>query len=65
MEKKQRIEADLRAHFLEAEAAGEQAEAVISRLGTPAELAAEMMSQVKLVYAGFWRRARRLLAGYR
>ncbi len=56
-DKKQRIEADLRAHFLEAEAAGQQADAVIGRLGTPAELAAEMMSQVKLVYAPYWCRA--------
>ena len=56
IEKKKRIEADIRAYFLEAEAVGEQAETVISRMGAPSELAAEMMSQVKLVYAGFWRR---------
>lgn len=56
IEKKKRIEADIRAHFLEAEAMGEQAETVISRMGTPYELAEEMMSQVELAYAGFWRR---------
>jgi uncharacterized RDD family membrane protein YckC len=61
IEKKQRIEADLQAHFHEAEAAGEQVEDIISRMGTPSELAEEMMSQVKLVYASFFSRLAALL----
>lgn len=51
-----RIEADLRAHFEEALAAGDSAEAVIARMGQPKEVAAEFMAQARLRYAGFWRR---------
>jgi uncharacterized RDD family membrane protein YckC len=53
---RQRIEADLRAHFEEAMQAGETPEAVIVRMGSPSEVAAEFMSQTALPYAGFWRR---------
>lgn len=55
-DKKQRIEADLRAHFAEAEAAGKGPEDVIGRLGAPVEMAAELMSAVDLNLAGYWRR---------
>ena len=53
---RQRIESDLRAHLQEALAAGETPQAVLARMGTPQEVAAEFMSQVKLAYAGFWLR---------
>jgi uncharacterized RDD family membrane protein YckC len=53
---RQRIEADLRAHFEAAEAAGETVESVIARMGTPVEVAVEFMSQLELPYAGFWHR---------
>lgn len=51
-----RIEADLRAHFEEALAAGDSVEAAIARMGPPREVAAEFMAQARLRYAGFWRR---------
>jgi uncharacterized RDD family membrane protein YckC len=51
---RERIEADLHAHFQEALAAGESPQAVIARMGAPAEVAAEFMAQVPLRYAGFW-----------
>mgnify|MGYP000448170878 CR=1 FL=1 len=54
--KKQRIEADLRAHFTEAQAEGKGPEDVIKRLGAPAEMAAELMSETPLTLAGYWRR---------
>jgi uncharacterized RDD family membrane protein YckC len=53
---RQRIEADLRAHFQEALGANEPLHAVISRMGSPLEVAAEFMSQMTLRYAGFWSR---------
>jgi uncharacterized RDD family membrane protein YckC len=53
---RERIEADLRAHLESAQAEGDPPEAVISRMGSPAEVAEELMSQVPLEYAGFWRR---------
>jgi HAAS domain-containing protein len=51
---RERIEADLRAHFQEALAAGESPQAALARMGTPAEVAAEFMAQAPLRYAGFW-----------
>ncbi len=51
-----RIEADLRAHFAEALAAGEPPAEVIRRLGSPAQVAEEFMAGVKLHYARFWPR---------
>jgi uncharacterized RDD family membrane protein YckC len=53
---RQRIEIDLRAHFEAAEGAGETVESVITRMGSPMEVAAEFMSQLELAYASFWRR---------
>ncbi len=53
---RQRIETDLRAHFEAAESAGETVESVITRMGTPVEVAVEFMSQLELPYASFWRR---------
>ncbi len=49
-----RIEADLRAHLDEAIARGETVEAAIRRLGTPQQVAEELMANVPLPYAGFW-----------
>lgn len=54
--RKHRIETDLRVHFAEAETEGKRPEDVIGRLGAPSEMAAELMSQVKLTLAGYWRR---------
>ncbi len=51
-----RIEADLRAHFEEALAAGDSPETVMARMGPPKEVAAGFMAQARLRYAGFWRR---------
>jgi uncharacterized RDD family membrane protein YckC len=51
-----RLEADLRAHFEEALAAGEPPESIIERMGTPKEVATEFMSRTALPYAGFWLR---------
>jgi uncharacterized RDD family membrane protein YckC len=53
---RERIEADLRAHLESAQAEGDAPQAVISRMGSPVEVAEELMSQVPLQYAGFWRR---------
>lgn len=53
---RQRIEADLRAHLEAAVQSGERVEAVLERMGSPEEVAGAFMSQVELVYAGFWRR---------
>lgn len=51
-----RFAMDLQAHVQEAVAAGESPRAVLARMGTPAEVAAEFMVQVPLTYASFWRR---------
>ena len=53
---RQRIESDLRAHLGEAIQAGQAPREAIAHLGSPLEVAAEFMSQVRLVYAGFWLR---------
>ncbi len=53
---RQRIETDLRAHFEAAESAGETVESVMSRMGSPLEVAVEFMSQLEMPYASFWRR---------
>lgn len=50
---RQRIETDLRAHLAEAAAAGQPPDAVVARMGRPEEVAAEFMSTVPMVYAGF------------
>ncbi len=51
---RERIEADLRAHFQEAMERGEPAQAIIERMGSPTEVAAEFMSQMPIKYANFW-----------
>ena len=53
LSERHRIEADLRAHLEEAMAAGEPAEVVIARMGTPTEVALEFMSEVDLPYADY------------
>ncbi len=50
------IESDLRAHFARAREDGESAAAVAARLGAPDDVAAELMEDVELEHAGFWRR---------
>jgi uncharacterized RDD family membrane protein YckC len=56
LKERDRIEEDLRAHLEAAQAAGDSPRAVISRMGTPVEVAEDLLSQVPLRYAGFWRR---------
>jgi uncharacterized RDD family membrane protein YckC len=51
-----RMEADLRAHFTEALARGEAPAEAIARMGSPRDLAEEFMSGVTLHYASFWLR---------
>jgi len=51
-----RIEEDLRAHLEAAQAAGGSPAEAIGRMGAPAEVAEDLLSQVPLRYAGFWRR---------
>lgn len=51
-----RIETDLREHLKESAPEETDWERLVERMGDPREIAAEFMSQVPLVYAGFWRR---------
>jgi uncharacterized RDD family membrane protein YckC len=51
-----RIQADLQSHLHEGMAGGEDMTALVERMGDPREVAAEFMSAIPLVYAGFWRR---------
>jgi uncharacterized RDD family membrane protein YckC len=51
-----RIEADLRAHLDEALQAGEPVQSVLEHMGSPEEVAAALMAQVRLEYASFWPR---------
>ena len=53
---RERIKADLQAHLQEGMAGGEDMKALVERMGDPREVAAEFMSAVPMVYAGFWRR---------
>jgi uncharacterized RDD family membrane protein YckC len=53
---KERLEADLRAHFSEAEAKGELVGQTIDGLGTPEEVAAALTAERQVRYAGFWQR---------
>ncbi len=53
---RERIESDLRAHLQDAVNLGEPAGVVIARMGSPAEVASEFMSEVPLHYASFWAR---------
>jgi uncharacterized RDD family membrane protein YckC len=54
---RERIRTDLQAHLQEGMAGGEDMTALVERMGDPREVAAEFMSEIPLVYAGFWRRA--------
>ena len=53
---RERLEADLRAHFAEAEAKSEPVGQTIDSLGTPEEVAAALTAERQVRYAGFWRR---------
>ena len=53
-EDKERLEADLRSHFAEAEAEGRAPREIIDGLGTPAEVAAAFNAERQFEYAGFW-----------
>ncbi len=50
------IQADLQSHLQEGMADGEDMKELVERMGDPREVAAEFMSAVPLVYAGFGRR---------
>jgi uncharacterized RDD family membrane protein YckC len=51
---RQRIAGDLRAHLAESIQAGDSPKSAIAHMGSPLEVAAEFMAQVRLGYAGFW-----------
>jgi uncharacterized RDD family membrane protein YckC len=51
-----RIEAELKSHLQEGLSGGEDMTTLVERMGDPREVAAEFMSEIPLVYAGFWRR---------
>lgn len=53
---RERFEADLRAHFAEAEASGESPARVIESLGTAGDVAAAFNAERRIRYAGFWQR---------
>lgn len=53
---RERIEGDLRAHLQEAVQAGESPKVVLTRMGSPTEVAAEFMSEIPLPYASIWLR---------
>ncbi len=53
---RERLEADLRAHFAEAEAKGEPVGRIIDGLGRPEEVAAAFNAERQIRYAGFWKR---------
>lgn len=51
-----RLEADLRAHFAEAEARGEAPSQIIDHMGRPEDVAAAFNAERDVPYAGFWQR---------
>ena len=55
-EDRERLEADLRSHFAEAEATGRAPREVIEGLGTPEEVAAAFNAEREFQYASFWQR---------
>jgi uncharacterized RDD family membrane protein YckC len=55
-EDRDRLQADLRSHFAEAEAEGRAPREVIEGLGTPEEVAAAFNAEREFRYAGFWQR---------
>ena len=57
MPEREQIVADVRAHIEEDVQRGEALDAVLTRFGDPANLAASYLSEIPLVSASFWRRA--------
>jgi uncharacterized membrane protein len=55
-EDRERLEADLRSHFAEAEAEGRIPREVIEALGSAEEVAAAFNAERQIRYAGFWQR---------
>ncbi len=55
-EDRERLEADLRAHFTQAEAKGEPVDQILRALGAPEEVAAAFNAERGIQYAGFWQR---------
>ena len=55
-EDRDRLQADLRSHFAEAEAEGRAPREVIEGLGTPEEVAAAFNAEREIQYASFWQR---------
>jgi len=56
VEDRERLEADLRSHFSDAEAEGRSPRGIIEGLGSPEEVAAAFNAERELRYAGFWQR---------
>ncbi len=52
----ERLEADLRAHFAEAEARGEAPSRIVDHMGRPEDVAAAFNAERDVPYAGFWQR---------
>ena len=55
-EERARFEADLRAHFADAEASGQTAAHAIEAMGRAEDVAAAFNAERSIEYAGFWRR---------
>lgn len=55
-EDRERLEADLRSHFTEAETEGRSPRGIIESLGTPEEVAVAFNAEREFRYAGFWQR---------
>lgn len=55
-EDRERLEADLRSHFAEAEAEGRSPRGIMEGLGSPEEVAAAFNAERELRYAGFFQR---------
>ena len=53
---RERLEADLRAHFAEAEARGERPGRILDEMGAPEDVAAAFNAEREIRYAGFWQR---------
>ncbi len=53
---RERLEADLRAHFAEAEARGEPPSRIIDVMGQPEDVAAAFNAEREMRYASFWQR---------
>ena len=55
-EDRERLEADLRSHFVEGEAAGRAPRDIITGLGTPLEVATAFNAEREFHFASFWER---------